>query len=94
MEKNIYGIEMITSGVDGSAWMLFGVKCINKQNKLSQSREGLIRLTRNIRSQIADGKLAKHTLDQDTDTWCKSTSTNSRSSSADTDENMNVKTKR
>lgn len=85
---------MIASGADGSVWMLFGVKCINKRNKMSQSGEGLIVLTRNIRSQIADGKLAKHILDQDTDTWCKSTSTNSHSPSANTDENVNVKTKR
>lgn len=61
--------------------------------KIEQTGGGLIRLTWN-RSQIADGKLAKHILDQDTDTWCKDTSTNSRSLSANTDENVNVKTKR
>lgn len=53
---------MIASGADGGAWMLFGVKCINKQNKLSQSGEGLIMLTRNVRSQIAGGKLEKYIL--------------------------------
>lgn len=68
---------------------------VHKQmNKLPQSGGGLIRLTRNIRSQIVDGKLAEHILDQDTDTWCKDTSTSSRSLSANTDENVNVKTKR